>query len=116
MEHTPGPWKFSTTHPMSGSAWFVITDHNGSGPIMDVGGNDKSGQIAEAKYLITDPQEIEANARLIAAAPELLEALEAKVQECDDEAEHYRIAGSPIIESDWLKQARAAIAKAKAQS
>lgn len=67
--YTPGPWKYSRTHYSSDNYWYVITDSHGRGPIMDVGGSDKSGQIAEAKYLITNPEEIEANARLIACAP-----------------------------------------------
>lgn len=73
---TPGPWKVSKTHPLSGDIWYVITNANDSGPIMDVGGKDESGQIAEAKYLITDPKEIEANARLIAAAPRMFDFIE----------------------------------------
>ena len=73
---TPGPWSQITTHQCSSDAWYVVTDANGYGPIVDVGGKDKNGQIAEAKYLVTDKTEIQANANLIAAAPELLEALE----------------------------------------
>jgi len=74
MTYTKGPWRFTKTHPLSTSCWYVITDAEGYGPIIEVGGTDKNGQIAEAKYLVTDPAIIEANARLIAAAPELLEA------------------------------------------
>lgn len=66
---TPGPWAYKRTHQMSEDTWYVITHHDGRGPVVDVGGKDENGQIAEAKYLITNPDEIEANARLIAAAP-----------------------------------------------
>jgi hypothetical protein len=72
---TPGPWGYSRTHEKSLNYWYVITHHGGYGPIVDVGGKDLNGQIAEAKHLITDPKEIEANAHLIAAAPEMLDYL-----------------------------------------
>ena len=76
---TKGPWAVHRTHLMSGDAWYVVVDSKGYGPVMDVGtGNrDITGQIAEAKYLITNPDEIEANARLISLAPEMAEALDA---------------------------------------
>lgn len=79
--HTPGPWTYKRTHEMSSNTWYVIIDSNGRGPVVDVGGSDLSGQIAEAKYLVTDPEEIEANARLIASAPDLLEALESALSD-----------------------------------
>ena len=110
---TPGPWKYLVTHPLSGDAWFVIADKDGRGPIMDVGGKDKSGQIAEAKYLITDPQEIESNARLIAAAPEMLEACEAAFNWLNVYGEHSSFQfGSEQKLHDIL---HAAIAKAKGE-
>lgn len=73
---TPGPWGYRKTHTMSETAWYVITHHDGRGPVMDVGGSDLNGQISEAKHLITNPEEIEANARLIAAAPDMYQLLE----------------------------------------
>ena len=112
-KHTHGPWKYLVTHPLSGDAWFVIADKDGRGPIMDVGGKDKSGQIAEAKYLITDPQEIESNARLIAAAPEMLEACEAAFNWLNVYGEHSSFQfGSEQKLHDIL---HAAIAKAKGE-
>lgn len=81
---TPGPWAQNKTHQCSNDAWHVITDAKGYGPIMDVGGKDKNGQIAEAKYLITDEEEIQANANLIAVSPEMLVLLEvARCPACD---------------------------------
>lgn len=71
-QHTRGPWTTRRTHLMSDDCWYVVVDPDGRGPIMDVGCNVTKGQIAEAKYLVTDPEIIEANARLIAAAPDLL--------------------------------------------
>ena len=67
-QHTPGPWKYQRTHPQSGDAWFVLTDARGYGPIMEVGGHDVNGQVAEAKYMITEPDIIEANAEFICRA------------------------------------------------
>ena len=77
---TPGPWRYSRTHAASADTWYVVTDAEGYGPIVQVGGNDVNGQIAEAKYLITNPATIEANARRIVQAVNshdaMLEALE----------------------------------------
>lgn len=84
--HTPGPWKFKRTHGLSSDTWYVITDADGFGPVVEVGGKDKSGQIAEAKYLITDPEKIEANARLIAASPTMYSYILKKAEEGDAEA------------------------------
>ena len=75
LKHTQGPWGYSRTHENSLNYWYVITHHNGYGPIVDVGGTDLSGQIAEAKHLITDPEEIEANALLISCAPKMLDII-----------------------------------------
>jgi len=72
--YTKGPWKAIRTHTCSKDIWYVIVDNEGRGPIIEVGGKDKNGQIAEAKYLITDPITIQSNAQLIAMAPDLFKA------------------------------------------
>ena len=79
--HTPGPWKVN--------GYMVRTDCK------------ISLFVANCCYGATDA--IEANARLIAAAPELLAALEWAVETADTEQ----------YEADWYAAARAAIAKAK---
>lgn len=89
-EHTPGPWKVQQM-----KYGFAITDQEG--------------------YEISPTRNI-SDARLIAAAPELLAALEAVIEWYDMEADH-------SIEPDFYKRmascqvsedmAREAIAKAK---
>ena len=81
-QHTPGPWWHSGLEV-------------GTVPMMMV----KVANVSGANY-----EEAKANARLIAAAPDLLEALNALV------AAHGSILD--LRESDELKLARAAIAKA----
>lgn len=65
-KHTPGPWKWSGeyTHPCGKPAWTLLGRHGLYGILTCDQGSA--------------PQDLndEANARLIAAAPDLLEALE----------------------------------------
>jgi hypothetical protein len=96
-KHTPGPWKFS--HRKGNDGMYrteVFSDVHGG--IAVCGWTLKHcGNGVTATYR-------EDNARLIAAAPDLLEALNALV------AAHGSILD--LRESDELKLARAAIAKA----
>lgn len=86
-KHTPGPW---TDVSVDGSYWGV---YSSSGDVV--------AQAQQIRPMKDDPTQIErhANARLIAAAPELLEALEAA---------YYNEGGYQA----WKEQARAAIRKA----
>jgi hypothetical protein len=89
--HTPAPWvSHLTGYTGRASAKYVI--------------NDKKGRaVAHIKHSTISP--MEANARLIAAAPELLEALNAIVKRAED----------PALCDDTdtlLRNARTAIAKA----
>ena len=70
-KYTPGPWNANFTRFSRWVVGFHITDpkHGSLRPICEMGA--------------MNPDEIAANARLIAAAPELLEALQALM---DDDA------------------------------
>lgn len=87
---TPGPWTYTNTGK------YIYTDNQS--PIMTL---EYQGHICKTKKL--DEQTRIANARLIAAAPELLEALELAVKQ-------NTIGG---LEVPWIRQAQQAIAKAK---
>ena len=92
MAHTPGPW---TTERAEESDRYAL-----EGPEYSVARVEMFGRM----------QEWPANARLIAAAPDLLDALKAavlRVTLANAEGE-----GDPIL-SAWLPDALAAIAKAE---
>lgn len=104
-KHTPGPWRLTES---------ILEDGR---PFFSIAGADR----VDLGYLsLRSAEELTANARLIAAAPDLLEALEAVIddlsggiQDCIDNG------GSEawISEADTrLKNARAAIAKARGAS
>jgi len=92
--HTKGPWKADWTRPGKVS-WRVV-------------GSDGGGVAAIVATQNRDPEEKEANASLIAAAPELLEALE----DLYLHAGLIKNTGLVALEPS-LTKARAAIKKAK---
>jgi hypothetical protein len=116
-EHTPGPWTYAVknNHRETGSVHYDI-----EAPASAKYPKGRliawlAGGLAEAMHdkderlkLLRDP-EIEADARLIAAAPEMLEALRAVVEW------NRRIGGfcEPEDERDVLGPVLAAIAKAE---
>ena len=93
-KHTPGPWKCS--QHLGHFSWSVHMDAGdrgrGSTIVDGVGGIDREQRLA--------------NARLIAAAPDLLEALEAALR---------KIEWILPVEWDVMRQINAAIAKAKGE-
>lgn len=108
-KHTPGPWK---SHLVDDT---TIIDSTGRFIASVCGGDDDLG---EADYNNTDEWPIlEANARLIATAPEMLEALKAHdaymldagFSGPDDPALH------PKAAANW-HHCRAAIAKAEGRT
>ena len=103
MTHTPGPWKT------------VLFDNDDRNDIGIVAG----GIIAEAFYRIDDDTyvDVEANARLIAAAPELFEELEQIVIGWEN-IENGMVSGRSRLtpwEEESLKFARQAIAQAEGE-
>lgn len=96
--HTPGPWSNGVSHIIKVSRSEIGNNGRYSCLI-------KSGIIAEV--FGDTKEECEANARLIAAAPELLEALELIVKNV-----RAGITGNNEINSIYLRQAEKAIQKA----
>lgn len=107
-KHTPGPWTFSRWDQF-GEARFYVAQAEGAPYTPNY--SDVATLIAEtvsSEYVSIQ----EANARLIAAAPDLLEAL----QKCTEWMEQLRASGDAgnwqWSDGDEYMQAIAAIAKA----
>lgn len=92
-EHTPGPWHVGET----ATTIVFASDHYA---------------VCDAKVFhhVRDDSEPAANARLIAAAPDLLAALRLFLA---DERFQVTVGGNPNAVEQMLAQARAAIAKAE---
>jgi hypothetical protein len=99
---TPGPWTYST-HSDGWSYTINIAQAD------DAAYTPDWSDVAFATCRGERQQIQEANARLIAAAPEMLEALILMVRTHDEPAESLL---QEMKEQQWLAQARAAIAKA----
>lgn len=112
MEHTPGPWKYVTriqrgtySQPVKGNP----VRHYVTGP-------RPSQNFAEPLICHLGPtyDRAEADARLIAAAPELLAALKRAVSEVTVECE--KACGLMADEKyKWVRPARELIAKAEGE-
>ena len=89
-KHTPGPWEIQTT---TGLQIYITQPQN----IL----NRKPGFYAEVRRFTTNVDEVKANANLIAAAPDLLEACEIALASDDRNVQHVL---------------RSAIAKAKGET
>jgi hypothetical protein len=94
MTHTPGPWLRESEINSEGSDWILVTKDYAE--IVDLRLDDG---------LVVSEQEQEANARLISAAPELLNALRGVAERWDKDDE----ADDPVLGA----VIRSAIAKAE---
>jgi len=104
-KHTPGPWRIvidDDGNPLSGRPMVAAA------PELDCGIVHWDGFVQPYWRSARGDKEIHANARLIAAAPDLLEALEWALDAWDT---HMKT-GYPM-QGDWESDAIAAIAKAK---
>ena len=98
MKHTPGPWEFGG---VANIATTFDSEVNIYPPKAGPGEYQYSGPVAVVA--VHDDSGGEANARLIAAAPDLLDALKAFPGFTDD----------ATVGDKWIEQVRAAIAKAE---
>jgi hypothetical protein len=95
MSHTPGPWKVVSSNQIGrASAEFYIWSAQG---------DQRSPAVAHVKHSTKRPTQ--ANARLIAAAPEMLAALENALSDAEKGG----------FCSQTFDDVRAAIAKARGQ-
>ena len=96
-KHTPGPWHFRVD-PIHQGQYFIRVQSYGFAPLATVRG-DKRSTLKDS----------EANARLIAAAPDLLKALKAIVKSLADQDDE-----GLIEHAQQMIDARAAIDRAEA--
>lgn len=113
-KHTPGPW--SVEDPMGADVglWIVQSDlEPRQWSSIAIVTDDEDGQARDEGGRFIGRAEQEANARLIAAAPDMLAALKAFMAEHDDTYD-----GEPMSAgmSEFIDKARAAITTAEERS
>ena len=97
VKHTPGPWRYVRANPSPTTGEHLIA-------------GAKPGYLAEVRDCGSGS--VAANARLISAAPDLLESLRAFVSPWDGDSVEEIESQSGFATSVRIEQARAAIAKA----
>lgn len=102
IKHTPGPWKVEKELTSRTGEWLIAKD-----------AGDRGRWIAIAETVPATGKEL-ANARLLAASPELLEALSDALADFDNWAAHEDNYQHEHLVA-WAEKARAAIAKAKGE-
>lgn len=99
MKHTPGPWTLAQ-YAKGFDLPIPVKEHK-TIAVFSIGPNH--GDIAYMQHGLWKDDQAIANARLIAAAPELLEALKMAVRQNEHEM---------LMTGEELREARSAIAKA----
>ena len=85
-QHTPGPWKIDGVRPLPGCLQGAFAIRAGTRPRLALIPRSRSATETD-----------QANARLIAAAPDLLAALKAISVRCDEAADHGHIWADTVI-------------------
>ena len=98
-EYTPGPWEIQRD---SGLHIYITQPQDKE--------NRTAGYYAEVRRFTSDQKQVEANARLISAAPELLEALKGAVRCMETDINIGR-----GVDLYYYEKAKDAIAKAKGE-
>lgn len=107
QSHTPGPWERGDG-AANGCAGYIYCD--------DATGSAVASVVFSPDFIGRSDAETEANARLIAAAPELLEALKEIVKACEECEADENMSIVDAFTQDMEDAARAAIAKATGES
>ena len=118
VKHTPGPWTWGEDHPQNACATVYGVAEWGQYEIAQLYSAPTDVAKQDANGVWGDHPERRANARLIAAAPELLEALRGMVSGYE---EYDMPDGKPVLrplekQSSWIQRALAAIAKAEGRA
>lgn len=111
ITYTPGPWHYGHSDKEASEPFFFIAEKEGemNAPDLSIATVTYSGNNYDPRYLDEDRKKAEANARLIAAAPDLLEA--AKLV-----AQAYIESGTTNIRHKHIQLLHAAIEKAEDRS
>jgi len=105
-KHTPGPW-FVNDNPLKMSEYCILAESRGTAFGASVAiANQREGRNP------LSPEEAKANAQIMSAAPELLEALKIVTNDLACLVEN---AGKQAALDPRIKKARAAMAKAEGE-
>lgn len=106
--HTPGPWRVDKTGVV------VVTDAMPPYTYGDNGEYQRPYIVCQSWMYVTAPREVAcANARLIAAAPELLALLERAVGILTTSLDRSLDLDAAVMADDFIDEANAAIAAAR---
>lgn len=105
-KYTPGPWKFELFDNDSDTNFVLSSVDVDAGP--DGRPQDYGKSILEGMLVSESSDELDANARLIAAAPDLFEALMKIIEEFNPKRPEWHL----MVSSEGQRMARTAIEKA----